>query len=440
MTAAIAMRTRSIVSNAILLVIGLTVGLLLSEVLARVYLDPPAGYSLYDREKVTAHSSLQTLVSDPRLQVRILPNAPGHDERGFRNHGQVESADVVAIGDSQTWGINVSRSEAWPSVLSVMGNVRVYSMSLGGWGPLQYSLLAGDALALNPKAILIGIYLGNDIFDSCNHVYGTDSYTKYRRSDEPYAPALAKLLGRLEATNGYARVDDAHKRLAAMGRIPRMWQGLARRSLIVQVLMTRGLLPAVPSVDELYLIADRAWAQDHPETAAVYENGNRSTVLTFGYRGVAVDLQNACIRDGVRITKEVFRALKSVSADSGTQIGIVLIPTKEEVYAGFDPSLQKRLSRSFSDLSMNENVIKGELLDYCKMLGLECVDAAVRMVEAAKNGIMLYRQDSDGHPIAAGYRQIALAARQVLELMGTLRADPSVRVEMRNSEDLVSSR
>lgn len=434
------MRTRSIVFNAILLVVGLTLGLLLSEVLARVYLDPPAGYSLYSREKVTAHASLQTLVSDPRLQVRILPNAPGHDERGFRNHGKVESADVVAIGDSQTWGINVPQSEAWPSVLSVMGQVRVYSMSLGGWGPLQYELLAGEALALKPRAILIGIYLGNDIFDSCNHVYGTDSYAKYRRADEPYARALAELLGRLESTNGYKRVDEAHKRLAEMGRLPRMWQGLARRSLIVQVLMTRGFLPAVPSVDELYLTADRAWAQEHPEAAAVYENGNRATVLTFGYRGVAVDLRNACIRDGVRITKEVFGGLKALSADSGTQIGIVLIPTKEAVYAGFDPSLQKRLNRSFSDLVKNENVIKAELLDHCKMLGLECVDAAVIMVEAAKNGGMLYRQDSDGHPIAEGYRQIASAARQVLEQMGLLRADPSVRVKRGNSEDLVSSK
>ncbi|BFU93997.1 MAG: hypothetical protein NTNFB02_07190 [Nitrospira sp.] len=425
--------------HAILTVLGTMAGFLLAEGLARVFLEPPAGYSLYNRDTATAHTTLQMLVSDPRLVVRIQPNAPGHDERGFRNREQVESADVVVIGDSQTWGVNVSRSETWPSVLAAMSKVKAYSMSLGGWGPLQYELLAGEALALKPQAILIGIYLGNDLFDSCNHVYGTDSYVKYRHTDEDYSAALADLLVRLEAANGYARVEDAHKQLAEMGRVPRLWQELARRSLLIQILMTRGLLPSVPSVDELYLTADMTWALDHPEAAALYEDGNRSTVLTFGYRGVAVDLQNACIREGVRITKDVLTALEALSIRAGVQIGVVLIPTKEAVYAEIDPSLQRRLDSSFTDLVMNENAIKADLLGYCKVQRLVCMDAAIRMVEAVKNGSMLYRQDSDGHPIAEGYRQIAWTARQVLEQMRLPPSGSMVRMKTRGSEGVVVS-
>lgn len=417
-----------ILRNTLVVTIGAIVGFALSEFLARAFLEPPQGYFLYSREKNTAHASLQGMASDPRLLVHVAPNAPGHDKRGFRNLTSIESADIVAIGDSQTWGINVSRSEAWPSVLAKLGNLNVYSMSLGGWGPLQYEILAEDAIALNPKAILVGMYLGNDIFDSCNHVYGTGAYLKYRQTGESHAAALTDLLARLEVTNGHARIDEAHRQLAAMGRGAKMWQGIARRSLVVQILMTRGLLPTVPSVDELYQMADTAWAHEHPQAAAVYHAGNHSTILTFGYRGVAVDLENACIRDGVRITKEVLNSLELLKIRTGTRVGIVFIPTKERVYAGVDVSLQARLNPAFEALVRNESAIKEQLIDQCRTLSLICIDATTRMIEAVKQGAILYRPDSDGHPLAEGYRQIALAARQALEQMRLVKPDHHAKI------------
>ena len=128
------------------------------------------------------------------------------------------------------------------------------------WGPLQYEVIAADALLLKPRAELIGIYFGNDIFDSCNHAYGTDAYPQYRHVEVGHAAALSDLHARLKVTDDQTRVDRALQRLTEMGGIARLWQRLARHSLIVQVLMTHGLLPAIPSVDELYEMADTVWA------------------------------------------------------------------------------------------------------------------------------------------------------------------------------------
>src|SRR5262249_50916074 len=154
---------------------GAICGVVLVEGIARLTLDPPQGYALYSKERNEAHTSLTRLVSDPRLGHHLEPDAPGHDARGFRNEASAAITDVVAIGDSQTWGVNVRREESWPAVLGKISHLSVYSMALGGWGPLQYEVLAKDAVAFRPRALIVGIYLGNDIFDGCNQVYGTDA-------------------------------------------------------------------------------------------------------------------------------------------------------------------------------------------------------------------------------------------------------------------------
>jgi hypothetical protein len=191
--------------------------------------------------------------------------------------------------------------------------------------------------------------------------------------------------------------------------------------------MARGWLPAVPSVDELYEAADVAWAQAAPEAASWYKRGGVSTVMTYGYRGAAVDLKNPCIRDGVRITREVLASLKDFSGKTGIRVGVVFIPTKESVYAAADRDLRSRMTGEFADLFKNETSIKKELHEECVTIDLVCVDAANQLVAAAQQGAILYKADSDGHPIAEGYRKIADAGREALETLGVLQAGQAPR-------------
>jgi len=85
---------------------------------------------------------LASELPDPQLIYRGNPKFPEHDSNGFRNDSVPKTADIVAIGDSQTYGNGVSPDEAWPRVLARLSFCRVYSMALGGYGPLQYEVLA----------------------------------------------------------------------------------------------------------------------------------------------------------------------------------------------------------------------------------------------------------------------------------------------------------
>jgi hypothetical protein len=329
---------------------------------------------------------------------------------------------VVAIGDSQTWGVNVRREEAWPAVLAKVSHLSVYSMALGGWGPPQYEVLAKDATALSPKAILVGLYFGNDMFDSCSAIYGPKGAHKYRRSNRDLSPALMELQSRLKSADNQARVALVLEQIDRMGAVNKMWQRVAGRSLILQILMTRGWLPGIPSVDALYEAGDKAWALEHPNAAVAYTHGKVSTVMTYGYRGVALDRENLCIQEGIQITKEVLASLRKLGETARVRVGVVLIPTKESIYAAADEALLSHASKEFVELVRHEAEIKEELQEWCKRLTMVCIDAADRLVAAARNGAILYKADSDGHPVAEGYRQIASAGQDALLAMGVLSA------------------
>ena len=98
---------------------------------------------------------------------------PGEEVRGWRNAAVLARADVVAIGDSQTYGSNAVADDAWPQQLGRMLHRSTYQMAHGGWGPGEYLVTLDEALRLRPKVILIGFYLGNDLGDAYARVYHT---------------------------------------------------------------------------------------------------------------------------------------------------------------------------------------------------------------------------------------------------------------------------
>src|SRR5262249_56733925 len=103
---------------------------------------------------------------DAELEKRGNPRFPEHDANGFRNRDVPDTTDIVAIGDSQTYGTSVAFDEVWPRVLEKLTSCRVYNMALGGYGPLHYAILAESALRFKPRLMLVGIYFGNDFYDN----------------------------------------------------------------------------------------------------------------------------------------------------------------------------------------------------------------------------------------------------------------------------------
>ncbi len=88
-----------------------------------------------------------------------------HDARGFRNPSALDSATIVALGDSHTYGISVSSEEAWPHILSAQMDKDVYNMGKAGYGPARNNHNLSIAIELEPRWIIFGLYFGNDFYD-----------------------------------------------------------------------------------------------------------------------------------------------------------------------------------------------------------------------------------------------------------------------------------
>ncbi len=108
------------------------------------------------------------------------------DGDGFRNAKDLESADVIALGDSFTEAPQVQMEEAWPSVLGATTELRVRNLGMSGYAP-QQALVALErfGLPLSPKVVLFPIFEGNDLIDAEQHEV-------YRQSNIPWPAFWAK--------------------------------------------------------------------------------------------------------------------------------------------------------------------------------------------------------------------------------------------------------
>src|SRR5262249_19358079 len=147
-----------------------SVGLLLCEFASRLVLNPSDVLSV-------------EIVHDD-----ILGGAPsssakaGFDAWGFRNKSVPAKADIVAIGDSHTFGNTARMVESWPYVLGNLSGHQVYNMGMGGYGPNQYFyLLQSKALTLKPQMIICGLYMGDDFENAYSITYGLDHWAYLRK-------------------------------------------------------------------------------------------------------------------------------------------------------------------------------------------------------------------------------------------------------------------
>lgn len=133
--------------------------------------------------------TVEMLLKDPRTVNRPRPffsEMPAlalgpHDVLGFRNRAVPAVADVVTLGDSQTYGINALLEDNWPSRMAArLPGAAVYSMAIGGWGAVQYGDMFTNAAALRPRVVIVAFYTGNDPLDSFSVAYGSDQWRALR--------------------------------------------------------------------------------------------------------------------------------------------------------------------------------------------------------------------------------------------------------------------
>ncbi len=388
---------QAVVARLALVVGGLLMGVLFTEVSLRIIEQ----YNVKTREKFALQYQM---IPDPELGFRIPPNAGGHDAHGFRNVTVPDHADIIAIGDSHTWGQNAPRSQAWPQQVESLSGHSIYNLGIGGYGPVQYWQLTDDAIAFSPTTIVIAIYLGNDIWDAYSMVYTNDLYSDFRNSD------IEMTIEEDTISSESQYQWDNMEETTAMYKSRRIPNTVKGAWLLDISILARQLYEA-----ELWFDAYENWAVQNPHQGAVYETDEVRTVLTYGYRSLAIDLDEPQIAEGLSITQDIILRIQEKTQEEEIELLIVFIPTKEAVYANAMEAQYGDLDDVYTQLIVQETKVREELLQLCTEHDINCLDVLPAMQEAVENHEQLYREHPDGHPVANGYRIIAKAINERLE-------------------------
>jgi hypothetical protein len=91
------------------------------------------------------------------------------DEHGFRNPSPwPNEAEIVAVGDSTTFSYGVDDEQAWPRLVQQgLGQSRVINLGLDGAAPQQYlRIYEIFGVPLRPKVLIMGLFPPNDVYDA----------------------------------------------------------------------------------------------------------------------------------------------------------------------------------------------------------------------------------------------------------------------------------
>lgn len=380
------MKLNHAIAKFIFVLVSVTVGVLLCEAGSRLILNP------------ADYLSAKT-IRDNILGITIAPNSSGFDEWGFRNRRVPSTAELVAIGDSHTFGNTATMDDSWPSVVARVTGREMYNLGLGGYGPNQYyHLLTTRALKLHPKWVLCGLYMGDDFENAFSITYGLDRWSFLRN-------------GRWDNVN--ADIWGASDPLV-WGSGVRNW--LSENSMIYR-LVFHG--PLLAMMKQNLQFRQASLNSDPNMTALIVDDKNIHEA--FRPIGIAnrLDQTSAQIREGMRITFYLLKEMDNACKQEGCRLLVAIIPTKETVFSEYlEKNSELHLYEVLERLITNERSAKNALIEFLTSTGIAYVDTFPALQQSVGNQLYA-RSTRDMHPGKNGYRVIGEAVAQYLSRAGS---------------------
>ncbi len=355
---------------------------------------------------LTPRWAIPPTIPDALLGAHGNPRWPEHDAWGFRNAAVPARADAVILGDSQTYGTGVGPGEAWPGRVAVATRLAVYNMGFPGWGPGQEAAVIDRALTLRPRVVLYGVYFGNDLYDGFAFAARTPSARRFVPGallDTAIAfEARAPMAQRFSALFSLAepRPDSAAYRT-----------GTSVRALVARHSRLYGLARAVASAVRQETEPPRA--RDLETALGRLNEAQRrivqpartsgwGTLLTPSYRNMVVDASDPRIAAGLAAMRGFLAELDERCRAHGVRFAVVLIPTKESVFAARLSTAER--GAPLDSLVANEGADRDSLVAWLSGRGVPVLDVLPALQRASGQP---YPGDTDGHPNPVGHQAIA---------------------------------
>jgi hypothetical protein len=377
------MKIKKALINISIVLASVCVGLLLCEFGARHVLNPADFLRL-------------EVVPDDVLGAVPSPDAlAGFDRWGFRNREVPDTSDIVAVGDSHTYGNTARMVDSWPYVLARLTGRKVYNMGLGGYGPNQYFYLSKTkALTLKPKMIIWGLYMGDDFENAFSITYGFD-YWAYLRKLPPQ---------KVEPNIWDNPPADTPVRRA------RVW--LSRHSVLYQLVFHTGLGGHLKGEVQI-----KNAAQMYPGLATSLIVPEKNILEAFRPKSVlfGLDQENPNVREGMRITFELLKQMNEICQQNHVQFLVVVIPTKETVFSEYlEHNSKIPLDDVIDSLLLNERSARAQTFQFMTANNIFYVDPLPALKRSVGEGLY-YAGATDMHPSKNGYRVIGEAITEYLK-------------------------
>lgn len=355
-------------------------------------------------------------IPDERLGHRPNPAYPDHDEYGFRNQRVPETAHVVTLGDSQTYGNGVEAEQAWPAVLEARTGRSVYNMAFGGYGPVHSLMLWDQASTLKPEVVIEGLYSGNDLYDAYQMIYERGKLPELKSDNQSLMDDIA------QAKEAELKIRGTSKTSENGGITPgfRRWRKSVKSwftehskiyALLWRTKYELSRIRKKKDDDDRWQRA-KSSAAKHPEKSQIFSSNSSRTIFTSEYRLRWLNLDDPRVREGQRVALEAIRRLHQLASRDGIRFVVLLIPTKELV---FSEQAKEISAPSYLALLRNERQFWKEAKSFLAEHSIEYVDSLQSLRTELETGIQPYRVTSNGHPNEHGYGAIARAIHSYLD-------------------------
>ncbi len=228
------------------------------------------------------------------------------DHLGFRNPEPWQNRyDVIALGDSFTYGLAVSTP--WPERLAQLTNKSVLNLGWEGVGPLdERDLYLQNGRDKSPQWVVLAFFEGNDLNDAAS----------YAKADPLLVPRVGKYYARLLL--GGAR----NAGVTGMNRQP------------------------TPTAEYLY-----------PIHLQVGKSEYEATLFNYYLSWLSANASDLIASQNLRLTGDAFKKIRAELMRSDARLLVVYIPSKEHLLAPAiqDAQMLQKVFRNISAIHLDNN-------------------------------------------------------------------------------------